>query len=141
MLSAALPVLENVTACAAALTPTVWAPKLRLPGLIAAAGCKMPVPLSITICGEPDAESANVSDAVRAPLAVGEKTTDTLQLELTPKLPEHVEPMEKVARIRAIHLNVCDRQGRRAGVGQRDGLGRADSGDGNVAEVQAGHGQ
>ena len=39
-----------------------------------------PVPLRVTECGEPEAESLNVREALRAPAALGVKVTATVQL-------------------------------------------------------------
>ena len=48
MLNAAVPVLVNVTACAALVVPAVWLANVRLVGTSVAAG-PFPVPVSTTI--------------------------------------------------------------------------------------------
>jgi len=72
--NAALSVLVNVTDCVALDAPTPSLPKERLPAeRVTGALGGVPVPLNAIVCGELVALSVMVTDAVRAPPAVGAK--------------------------------------------------------------------
>src|SRR5258706_15666750 len=74
MLSAAVPPLLRVIACAALVVPTVCEAKVRLVGLRAAEGpTAVPVPVRLAVCGLPAALSVKVVVPVRVPAAVGVK--------------------------------------------------------------------
>ena len=49
-----------------------------------------PVPVSVTICGEPAALSLMVSEALRLPVVVGVKVTEIVQLPPGATLPPQV---------------------------------------------------
>lgn len=74
----AVPVLVSVTTCAALVTPTSKLPKLRLLKLSDTTGT-WPVPVRLTVCGEPVALSVTATLAVRMPDAVGLNATEKLQ--------------------------------------------------------------
>lgn len=77
--SGALPVFVNVTVCAAAVVPTRCDPKLKLDGESETAGPgAVPVPVSGTACGLPDASSLIDTLALRPPSAVGVNDTETV---------------------------------------------------------------
>jgi hypothetical protein len=75
-----VPTFVSVTVFAAVVVPTVTEPKLKLAGESFAV---VPVPLSETVCGLPDALSVTLRVALRVPLAVGLKVTLIVQLALT----------------------------------------------------------
>jgi hypothetical protein len=77
--SAALPVLLSVTDCALEVVPESWPSNVKLPGVSDVTG-PVPVPLKATLCGQPVALSVIVNVPVRAPPAVGVKTTLIVQL-------------------------------------------------------------
>lgn len=81
--SAAVPVFDSVTVCAALAPPTVVEAKLRLAAdrLAAGAAAATPVPLSETVELVGDALWVNVSVPVAAPAAVGLKVSRTVQFE------------------------------------------------------------
>src|SRR5215472_658935 len=81
MLSGALPVLLNITACAPLVVPTVWLAKVRLVGDRLTAGAEMdpPVPVRPTVCGLPLALSLTVRVPVRVPVALGVNVTLIVQ--------------------------------------------------------------
>ena len=70
MVSGLLPVLVNVTDCAAAVVPTTVLPKVRLEGVSVTPGA-MPAPLSAILCVPPLALSVIVITPVLTPLAAG----------------------------------------------------------------------
>jgi hypothetical protein len=84
MPSAALPVLVSVTDCDPLVVFNVWLPKVRLEPdkLTVGAATVVPVPLSVKECGLPAALSVMVTDADRAPVAVGLKVTLIVQFPL-----------------------------------------------------------
>jgi hypothetical protein len=57
--------------------------KVRLVGERLTVGIPAPVPLSATVCGEPVALSARLSEADAAPTAVGLKVTEMVHEALT----------------------------------------------------------
>jgi hypothetical protein len=79
MLSAAVPVLVNVSDWLALAMPTVWLPKLTLAGARLAAGVPAPVPLRVIPWGLLAALSAIVRVAERVPTALGLNATLTVQ--------------------------------------------------------------
>ena len=79
MESGLVPVLVNVTDCAAAVVPTTVLPKLRLEGVSITPGA-VPVPLSVMVWLPPLALSVVVTTPVRTPLAVGVKATAIVQV-------------------------------------------------------------
>jgi len=83
IVSAALPVLDNVIAWAALLVFTAWLPKGRLPGFTDATGAVRvaPVPLSATVCGLAGSESEMDIAAAFAPAVLGLNATIIVQLE------------------------------------------------------------
>ena len=78
-LSAAVPVLVNVTVCAALVVPTVCAAKVKLVGERLTAGA-VPVPESAMVCGLLLALSEMVIAPVRSPTVVGVNVTLIVQL-------------------------------------------------------------
>ena len=80
IVSGAVPVLDNVTVCAALVVPTVWLPNVREVGVAEATG-PVPVPLRATVCGLVGSESAMDNVAALAPIAVGLNATLTVQFE------------------------------------------------------------
>ena len=74
------PVLLRVMACAVLVVPTVWLAKTKEPGVNDAMGAPTAVPLRETIWAEPAALSVKLRVAVRVPVAVGVKETETEQL-------------------------------------------------------------
>ena len=80
--SAALPVLERVTICAALVVPVACAAKVRLVVESIATGPVPvpPVPVSITVCVVGLAVSVKVRLALRAPVAAGLNVTLMVQL-------------------------------------------------------------
>jgi len=79
IVSVVVPTFVSVTVLAAVVVPTVTEPKLKLVGESFAV---VPVPLSETVCGLPDALSVTLKAALRVPLAVGLKVTLIVQLAL-----------------------------------------------------------
>ena len=73
LFSVPLPVLDNVAASADEVVPTAVFGKLSA-GLSEAAGA-VPVPLSDTVCGEPEALSATESVAEKLDADAGVKVT------------------------------------------------------------------
>jgi hypothetical protein len=69
-----------VTTCAAEVAPTFVVAKVRLLGVNETVANEAPVPVSATVCGEPDALSVAARLAVAVPAAVGAKATDRVQL-------------------------------------------------------------
>lgn len=67
-----VPVFVKVTPWGALAVPTAWFTNVRLPVDICAVGLS-PVPLRLTVCGEPGAELATDNVPVRAPACVGVK--------------------------------------------------------------------
>ena len=74
MVSGLLPVLVNVTDCAAEVAPTNVLPKVRLEGFNETPGA-VPVPTIVMFCVPPPALSLMVTAPVREPAAVGENVT------------------------------------------------------------------
>ena len=84
----AFPVFVSVTVLAALVVPTTWLPNDSEMAEKVAAGAR-PVPVRATTCGLPVALSVMLTDAVRAPAAVGVKMTLMVQLEPTAtKVPQ-----------------------------------------------------
>src|ERR1035438_4253370 len=54
--------------------------KVRLVGVSVTLGAAVPVPFSVTTCGDPAALSAMEREAVSAPAMVGLNSTETVQL-------------------------------------------------------------
>lgn len=77
--SGLLPVLVNITDCAAAVVPTTVLPNVRFDGLSETPG-NVPVPLSVMVWIPPLALSVMVTIPVRTPFAVGAKVTAIVQL-------------------------------------------------------------
>jgi hypothetical protein len=81
MFSVAVPELVSCTLLAGAVAPTLTPPNATLVADSVNAGAgAMPVPVSPTVCGLPDASSATLTLALRAPAVVG--------LNCTPKKHE-----------------------------------------------------
>jgi len=79
IVNAALPGLDSVMVCAAAVTPTALV-NVRAVGVRTACAA-VPVPVSVTVCGEPVALSATDIAAVRPlPALVGVNVTEIVQL-------------------------------------------------------------
>lgn len=89
MVNAMFPLFVTVTVCAALALPTVWPAKVSDVALKVAVA-RLPVPLSATLCGEPDALSAMLNAAVRAPAVLGENATEMVQLPATATLAPQV---------------------------------------------------
>jgi hypothetical protein len=90
--SVALPVLLTITVCAALATFTV-AVKLSGPvgaRVTAGAVAAVPVPFSVTVCGEPDALSAIEMAAVQPVAAAGVNVTEIEHCALTASVAPHV---------------------------------------------------
>ena len=85
MVRVAVPVFFRVEVRAAAVVPTEVLAKESDVGerLTAGAGGAAPVPERATVCGEPVALSATLTEAVRLPVAVGLKVTVMVQVALT----------------------------------------------------------
>jgi hypothetical protein len=95
--SAVPPVLVSATVCAVLLVPCV-ALRLTAVGLMETAGAPaaVPVPESTAICGLPAALSVTTNAAVRTPVAVGLKVSETMQLALAAKVaPQLLDAMAK----------------------------------------------
>src|SRR5271165_7023282 len=73
---APVPVLLSVTDWAVLVVPTFWLAKVKLPEVSDAAGTPTPVPDNVMVCGDPDALSVMVTDALRLPAAVGVNVTE-----------------------------------------------------------------
>jgi len=84
MVSAALPVLVTVTDWDPLVVFKVWPANVRLDAdkLTVGAGMVVPVPLSVKECGLPAALSVMVTEAARAPVAVGVNVTLIVQFPL-----------------------------------------------------------
>jgi hypothetical protein len=82
IVTAALPVFDNVTACCGLVVPTIWLPKVRL-ATESWSDAVVPVPVSETVWGEPAALVDIDSDPLREPDAVGLNFTVMVQLEPT----------------------------------------------------------
>jgi hypothetical protein len=82
MVSAADPGLLNTMVCGVLEVKIVTLPNARLPGESAAIGDvgEVPVPVSVIVCGLPDALSVMVTAPDRDPAAVGVKVTLSAQL-------------------------------------------------------------
>lgn len=76
IVSAAVPLLVNVTVLAALVVLMTWFPKARLAGLSVTAGAgATPVPLNATLCGLPAALSLIETLALSLLLVLGLKVT------------------------------------------------------------------
>jgi hypothetical protein len=92
-LTALLPVLVTVTLCAALVVPVFCNANVKLDGLIPSVNVgTWPAPLSPMDCGLPVALSVRVIEAVRVPLAVGEKVALIEHAEPAARLDGHVFP-------------------------------------------------
>ena len=101
--SAEVPLLVMVTACAALAVLIAWLPKLRLVVDRVTAGVT-PVPESETDCGESLALSVRVKAAEAGPVAVGVKTMLTVHEAPGARAPEqllHLENIEALAPVNA----------------------------------------
>ena len=76
IVKAAVPVLVNVTGCAALVVPKAWLEKVRLRADKLATGAGRPSPARPIVCGLPTALSVRVTEPYRLPGAVGVKVTD-----------------------------------------------------------------
>ena len=72
--------LLSVTVCAVPVVPTVWLAKTSELGLNVTRGAPTAVPLMETTCGDPAALSVKPRVALRVPLALGRKLTETEQV-------------------------------------------------------------
>lgn len=79
IVNAALPVLLRVTDCGALVDPRFCPLKEMVEALKLATGL-VPVPVSVTVCGLPEALSLIVTEAVRLPGAMGANATLMVQL-------------------------------------------------------------
>jgi hypothetical protein len=81
IVSDALPWLESVRICAAAVEPTAVVAKVTLLGVRTACGTSgaVPVPVSVTVCGEPDALSETATVAAKLAADAGVKVTEMVQ--------------------------------------------------------------
>ena len=99
-----VPTFVNVTVLAALVTPTGTEPKFKLVGESFAV---VPIPLSDTCCGLPEALSVTLSTALRVPLAVGLKLTLIVQLALAAsELPQVCVWEKSVALVPVIAIPV-----------------------------------
>lgn len=80
MFNVALPLLVSVVDIAVAVDPTVVFGKARAEGDRAACA-SVPVPVREAACGEPEALSATLSDALKLAADAGVKLTEILQLD------------------------------------------------------------
>src|SRR5579859_7859531 len=82
IVSVAVPVFFNVTSCALEVVPTIDAGKAIDAGVSETAGAEdaVPVPVRVTVFGDPLALSAIESDALNAPAAAGLNSTETVQV-------------------------------------------------------------
>src|ERR1017187_1271156 len=82
MVAAAVPVLLTVTTWAALVAAVTVAGKAIEAGVsfTTGAAAAAPVPIRVTVCGEPVALSAMDSEAVNAPAAAGLNSTETVQV-------------------------------------------------------------
>lgn len=88
-----VPTLVRVTVLAGLVTPVATEPKFRVVGASLAV---VPVPLSGTSCGLPVALSVMLTSALRAPEAVGLKSTLTVQVAPVPnEVPQVVAVLAK----------------------------------------------
>jgi hypothetical protein len=88
-LSAAVPVLVKVTACAALLVPNNWLPNVSDVGERLTTGA-VPVPVRATVWGLAPPLSAIETEALRLPVAVGLNVTLMVQLADAARLAPHV---------------------------------------------------
>jgi hypothetical protein len=122
ILSEALPVLDKVMAWLALAVPTVCEANIRLVGVKLTLGALEVVPVAIpvseAVCGLPIALSVIETEALRLPVAIGLKTTVTVQVALCAtdvpqvlvslKSPEFV-PVMLIEVILSEELPVLDR--------------------------------
>jgi len=92
MVNAVVPTFVRVTVFAALVTPVATVPKLKLTGARLAV---VPVPLSAAVCGLPVALSATLTDALRAPTAVGANFTLMVHVAAGASEAPHVCVWEK----------------------------------------------
>ena len=82
--------MARETLCAAVVTPTAPAKLSEVP--LTMTRPAFPVPFNATLCGEPITKSLKSNVALRAPVALGVKITDTVQLaEAANEDPQFVE--------------------------------------------------
>jgi len=94
MVNAVVPTFVRVTDFAALVTPVATVPKLKLTGASLAV---VPVPFSAAVCGLPVALSATLTDALRAPTAVGANFTLMVHVAAAASEAPHVCVWEKFA--------------------------------------------
>jgi hypothetical protein len=87
--SVPVPVFLSVIFCAVADVPTDVLAKVRLAGLRLTAGA-VPVPVRVTVCGDPVALSATLTLAVNVPVDAGWKVTVIVQDPLAATLDPQV---------------------------------------------------
>jgi len=75
-----VPVFLNVTVCAALVVPVVCEEKVRLVGESVTTGAPTPVPVRVTVCGDPVELSLITRMPVTTPTAVGANVTEIVQL-------------------------------------------------------------
>jgi len=122
MVRLAVPEFVIVIVCAALVVPSVCGEKVRLVSERVTVGAvttgAIPVPVSATVCGEPLALSAIVSNPARVPTTVGANVTEIEQfappanelphVEFSAKSPAAVmEVMESVALPELVSVTVC----------------------------------
>lgn len=73
--SVEVPAFVSVTFCASLTEPLAVAANVRLLVLSVTEGAAVPVPLSLTVCGEPLAVSAMLREALRAAAEAGLNAT------------------------------------------------------------------
>ena len=87
MVKAAVPVFLIVTDCAVAEAPSAVLANVSDVGVKLTAGAgASPVPVRLTVCGEPDALSVNVSVATRLAAEAGVHVTLPTQASVAPRL-------------------------------------------------------
>jgi len=89
IVKATVPVFVIVTNCDPLAEPTAVAAKARFVNDRVTGGVE-PVPLNVTLCGDPVALSATFSAAVSAPVVVGFNSTEIVQLAPIASVAPHV---------------------------------------------------
>jgi hypothetical protein len=89
MVNGAVPVFESVALCVGLAVPIVCPLNVRVDGEAVAMGA-VPVPVSDTLCGLPDALSTTVTEPDRVPVALGVKVTLIEQLAAAARVAPHV---------------------------------------------------
>jgi hypothetical protein len=93
-LIAVVPVLITVTTCDAEVEPTLVEGNVKDPGESENVVVP-PVPISVTVCGEPTAQLVATRLAVRGPPDVGWKATDRVQLAPAANVVPQVFPLSR----------------------------------------------